>query len=76
MHLLCRLFFIEATNHFTITPAHIAGTQNSLADDQSHDWLSSFLQKAPWSQSEATWIPTSLPAELKITVGHRSFSEQ
>ena len=67
MHLLRCLFFIEATNHFTITPAHIAGAQNSLADDLSRDWLSSFLQKAPWSQSEATWIPASLPGILLDT---------
>ena len=50
------------TNHFSIsiTHANTAGTENSLIDDLSHKWLSSFLQKALQSQLEATWIPANL----------------
>ena len=59
MHLLRCLFFIEAKYQFVITVEHIAGSDNSLADDLSRDRLSSFLQR-----TKARPLPMPIPPLL------------
>ena len=47
MHLLRCVFFIEAVCGFSLSVVHVAGIAYDLADDLSHERLSSFLRKVP-----------------------------
>ena len=64
MHLLQCLFFMEAQLQFELTSTHIAGVHNTLADDLSHNWRSSFLSKAPWVTPHPSPAPVQLVALL------------
>ena len=47
MHMLCSLFFFEASLGFILTAKDIPGSQNDIADDLSRNRLSSFFTKVP-----------------------------
>lgn len=67
MHLLRYLFFIEAEYQFTSSVAHITRLANNLADDLSHDKLSSFRSKVPLAQLHPAPNPQALPELLMET---------
>ena len=48
MHLLRCLFYFEAHYNLHLSASHISGTLNLLADDLSHNRLSSFFLQAPY----------------------------
>ena len=57
MHLLRCLIFFEAKFSFRMVSAHIAGSQNTLADDLSRDNLSGFLQAVKGASVLSQSIP-------------------
>ena len=57
MHLLRCLTFFEAQFSFRMTATHIAGSQNTLADDLSRDNLSSFLRMTECKSLDGQCIP-------------------
>ena len=60
MQLLCALWFFVAHFDISIAIKHIAGTQNTAADQ-----LSRFdMQPFSLSNPQASWLPTPLPMEL------------
>ena len=59
MHLVRSRFFSGATHHFTILVAHIAGTDNSIADSLSRLQIVRFHQLAPAADLTPTPIPLS-----------------
>ena len=59
MHLVRSIFFSGATHHFTILVAHIAGTDNSIADSLSRLQIVRFQQLAPAADLTPTPIPLS-----------------
>ena len=59
MHLVRSIFFSGATHHFTILVAHIAGTDNSIADSLSRLQIVRFHQLAPAADLTPTPIPLS-----------------
>ena len=59
MHLVRSIFFSGATHHFTILVAHIAGTNNSIADSLSRLQIVRFHQLAPAADPTPTPIPPS-----------------
>ena len=59
MHLVRSIFFIAATNHFTVLVSHIVGTNNSIADSLSRLQMSWFHQLAPAADASPTPIPES-----------------
>ena len=68
MHLLRCLFFFEAVSSFHIQSSHIAGVENTLADDISRNKLSSVLQVLG-PQAEASRVtPSQLLLDLLINV--------
>lgn len=66
MHLLRCLTFFEAKFSFKTTAAHIAGSQNALADDLSRDKLSSFLQAGGYLSSSGESIPPQPLVDMLI----------
>ena len=57
MSLVRKMFFLAATNNFTINIKHIAGTDNSIADSLSRFQMSRFHQLAPMAAVQGTEIP-------------------
>ena len=57
MHLLRCLFFFEAYYDLYITALYLPGLANTLADDLSRNWLSSFFTQAPHMQRRPSPLP-------------------
>lgn len=60
MQLLRSLFFLEATHQFQLSAVHIAGVNNDLADNLSHNRLQAFKEKAGWANEYSTPVPALL----------------
>ena len=66
MHLVRSIFFSGATHHFTVLVAHIAGTDNSIADSLSRLQITRFRQLAPAADSDPTPVPPSVETLWQI----------
>ena len=58
MVLLRKLFFLAATDHFTVDVSHIPGIDNHIADSLSRLQIPAFFNLAP----DADPLPTPVPA--------------
>ena len=59
-HMLCSLFFLEASNGFHCTAKHLFGVQNRLADALSRNNTGLFKKLAPGANKEPTLISPSI----------------
>ena len=66
MHLVRSIFFSGATHHFTVLVAHIAGTNNSIADSLSRLQITRFRQLAPAADLDPTPVPPSVETLWQI----------
>ena len=69
MHMLCSLFFFEASLGFILSAKHIPGSQNDIADDLSKNRLSSFFTKVPYADvlPTANTPGTTISADEPVT---------